>query len=213
MPKLPKKLGGWRNREIDLGGWTAPRLTGRPHMGPFNAVSPQSLDQYPGDEVYRQHDLGYGRMSNPYLNYNVEDEKLLRSGQREWPDTVAKGVFFGKKVLDVFNTPSLYKGGYSAPKKDVYSKTSYDSSKVPWREFPVAEVVSDAGNWRVDERVRRARRRQYYDDSTFVPFVRQVSPGLPPGKLPPGYHPGLGPGGTRARSKQKGMLSSRITYS
>lgn len=206
MPPL-KRIGGWSNREVDLGGLTAPRWTKRPHMGPFNSVAPEPLSQYPGDEVYRQHDLSYGRMSNPYFNYNAADEALLRSGQNEWPDVLAKGVFFGKKALDLYNVPQLYKGGTFSPMKAVdsvlprpmrsYSGTgTYDAAAVPFREFR-----SDAGNWRVDEVPRRARKRDSY--------VQVMGSDLYPGKRPPG-HGGLGPGGTRSGARAK--LHAEVRY-
>ena len=220
MPKV-SRLGGWTNRDIDLGGLTAPRLTKRPHMGPFNYVAPEALTQYPADEVYRQHDLGYGKLSNPYFNYNAADEQLLRSSGNEWPDLLAKGVFYGKKVLDVFNVPQLYKGGYSSPKKEVYGTRRYDSRDVPWREFsrsPGTEPgiaspdVDRLPRWKpyptspdVDRKPRpRARKRD-----VSVPVLSGAN--LYPGKRPPGYHPGLGPGGTR-QPGARGKIHSQVRY-
>lgn len=218
MPKV-SRLGGWTNRDIDLGGLTAPRLTKRPHMGPFNYVAPEPLTQYPADEPYRQHDIAYGKLSNPYFNYNSADEKLLRSRGNEWPDLIGKGVFYGKKILDVFNVPELYKGGYSSPKKEVFGTRRYDAGKVPWREFrPVSRTARgpklDAPGSRipvssdVDRMPRsRERRRRYYPDEGFI----SLSPNLYPGKVPPGYHPGLGPGGTSNRARG-GKIRGRVSY-
>lgn len=203
-----KRIGGWTNRQIDLGGLTAPGLTRRPHMGPLNTLSPVPLSQYPGDEPYRLHDIGYGKLSNPYFNFNKYDEQLLRSKGNEWPDYLAKGVFYGKKVLDVFNTPSLYKGGYMSPLKEVNAKSNppiYDAKKVPFREF--TNYPSDKGNWRVDEdpnKKRWSRKPKAY----VVPSAG--SGDLYPGKVPPGHRPGLGPGGTRARNASK--FHSEVRY-
>lgn len=216
MPKV-SRLGGWTNRDIDLGGLTAPRLTKRPHMGPFNYVAPEPLIQYPADEPYRQHDIGYGKLLNPYFNYNSADEKLLRSRGNEWPDLIGKGVFYGKKILDVFNVPELYKGGYSSPKKEVFGTRRYDAGKVPWREFPsrVAREPKLEGypneKWwsnEIDRMPRsRARRRRDYRDEAFI----SVSPNVYPGKVPPGYRPGLGPGGTSNRARG-GKIRGRVSY-
>lgn len=102
-------------------------------MGPFNKVM-ETTSPFVGDEKYRQHDVGYGKLSNPYFNFNKYDQQLLNAPVEGAADYVGKGVFAAKQFLDVFNTPSLYKGGYAAPKKNVDSYTGYDASKVPFRE-------------------------------------------------------------------------------
>lgn len=102
-------------------------------MGPGNRVM-DTKSSYYGDEKYRQHDLGYSDMTNPYFNYNESDEKLLRSPTEGLVDVVGKGVFAAKKALDVFNVPSLYQGGFAAKKKDVNAKSYYDADLVPWHE-------------------------------------------------------------------------------
>lgn len=116
------------------GGFTFPGWTGRPHMGPGNWVS-KTKSPHKGDEKYRQHDIGYGQISNAYSNFNEFDEKLLRSATEDPVDDVAKAVFLAKKVLDVFNVPSLFEGGLPAKKKEVNAKTYYNSEDVPFRWF------------------------------------------------------------------------------
>lgn len=84
-----------------LGGLTLPQLTRRPHMGPFNYVTPYKLSD--ADEVYRQHDIGYateraaGR--SPYTKWNKYDQQLLDAPAYGWPDYIAKGFFGLKKLI------------------------------------------------------------------------------------------------------------------
>lgn len=84
-----------------LGGLTLPFLTRRPHMGPFNRVSPIKLSD--ADEVYRQHDIGYGRERaagrNPYLTWNKYDSDLLNAPVYGPVDYVAKAAFGIKSAL------------------------------------------------------------------------------------------------------------------
>lgn len=109
-----------------LGGLTAPSWTGRPHMGPFNRVAPQKISD--ADEPYRQHDIGYSKITNPYLNYNRYDEDLLRSAGNSPADILAKAIFLGKKFVDIYQTPSL---GFNRKKVySVYVENPSDSNDV-----------------------------------------------------------------------------------
>lgn len=129
------------------GGLTLPSVTGRPHMGPGNWVSPDKSPFY-GDEKYRQHDLGYSDITNSYFNYN-EADAALRDAPYEGPaDIAGKGVFVAKDLLDNYRVPSLYVGGYGAKKKDVNYKYYYDSDKVPFRDTqPWLPEVHDTSYW------------------------------------------------------------------
>jgi len=104
-----------------LGGLTLPAVTSRPHMGPFNRVTPYSIS--PQDEIYRQHDLGYGKLAargkNPYTSWNSYDQQLLDAPTTGWPDFIAKGAFMAKKFL-TYGLPDTK----NTSVKSVYSKST-----------------------------------------------------------------------------------------
>jgi len=117
--------GKWRLSALPLtersylGGLTLPYLTRRPHMGPFNRVTDKPISA--ADDVYRKHDISYGKYMSPYTNFNKADQALLDAPSTGWADYVAKGVFAAKKALDIYNVPTLYKGGLKSPMKSVSS--------------------------------------------------------------------------------------------
>lgn len=113
MAKGKKKtLSPILDGKSNLGGLTWGSLTGRPHMGPLNKVTKSKLSD--ADEPYRQHDIGYSKIKNPYFNFNEADQKLINDleARKDSPDynmwdSLAKAFFTGKKYMDWFSVPSV----------------------------------------------------------------------------------------------------------
>jgi len=105
-----------------LGGLTAPGLTRRPHMGPFNRVTDYKISD--ADEVYRRHDIGYGKElaagRSPYTRWNKYDEDLMNSPSTGWADYVAKAAFGAKRFFTYglpYTKNTSIKPVYSKPPK------------------------------------------------------------------------------------------------
>lgn len=107
QPTKNPATGRWRlyaqpaTETTYLGGLTLPALTKRPHMGPFNRVTDYKISD--ADEVYRKHDLGYGKEikagRSPYTRWNKYDQALMDAPSTGWPDYLAKGIFGAKRFF------------------------------------------------------------------------------------------------------------------
>lgn len=163
-----------------LGGLTLPLLTSRPHMGPFNRVNDYKLSD--ADEVYRQHDIGYGRLAargyNPYVRWNRYDDDLMNAPSTGWPDYVAKGVFalkkFGTYGLPYVQTPQ-FKPVYSQPESTFFSpEKEYNDYKNRTSDVPDLNMyyggdfsgssAQQAYSWS-----RRGQMTNYSTESTSIP--------------------------------------------
>lgn len=104
----------WRTRgpysdAPDLGGFTAPSWTGRPHYGPGNVVSAEPIGG--ADDAYREHDINYANLGRgafsgvfsplKYFVFNSADATLLeRIKDSNHPaDLAARAFFTAKSVL------------------------------------------------------------------------------------------------------------------
>ena len=138
-------------------------------MGPFNRVTDYKISD--ADEVYRQHDLGYGRLSargvNPYTTFNKYDQQLLDAPASGWSDYVAKAAF-GLKKFFTYGLPDLKKPRF----KSVASQ--------PDLPFFSGEKNDRRGPWVNYDTIARARRGPWvnYDTTgpTSVPSDRGIFP-------------------------------------
>ena len=155
---------------------------------------------YPGRPQYQPESRP--RSSDRRDGYNVKAEDIVTAGgaafAAAYADEAALWVQAGK-LANQFNRAS--------ERGEQIVNSTGDFAKWISEQIPAGVSNADA-----TLPPRRERKRDRYEEASQDVFYRDL-PGLYPGKRPPGYRPGLGPGGTRARSKQKGMLSSRITYS
>jgi hypothetical protein len=181
--------GKWRLSALPLtersylGGLTFPYLTRRPHMGPFNRVSDKSISA--ADEVYRRHDKAYASYLSPYTNFNKADQALLDAPSTGWADYVAKGVFGAKKALDLYNVPTLYRGGLKSPLKSVSSiplpkdgsrpgkgiRDYMDNPTIPKGGFTTVQEISSGDITGVEPGPRNFWRNR--DFSTSVPHAHR----------------------------------------
>jgi len=117
-----------------LGGLTAPSITRRPHMGPFNRVTDYKISD--ADEIYRRHDIGYGKEikagRSPYTRWNKYDQELMDAPSLGWPDYVAKGVF-GAKRFFTYGLP------YS---KNTQLKTVYGKPRPKWEPTSIDDFYN-----------------------------------------------------------------------
>lgn len=141
------RTGKWRlyarpaTETTYLGGLTLPALTRRPHMGPFNRVTDYKISD--ADEVYRRHDIGYGKElaagRSPYTRWNKYDQELMDAPSTGWPDYVAKGIF-GAKRFFTYGLPyaknTTLKPTYGRP-KNKWEPQSYDDFTINYQNAPV----------------------------------------------------------------------------
>lgn len=130
------KTGRWRlyarpaTETTYLGGLTAPGITRRPHMGPFNRVTDYKISD--ADEVYRRHDIGYGKElaagRSPYTRWNKYDQELMDAPSTGWPDYIAKAVFGAKRFV-TFGIPHTE----HTRLKDVYGTRLPSQSRTSWQ--------------------------------------------------------------------------------
>lgn len=148
-------------------------------MGPFNRVTDYKISD--ADEVYRQHDLGYGRLRargyNPYISWNKYDQDLMESPSTGWSDYLAKAVFGAKKVL-TYGMPELWRPQFksvsSQPEKTFLSPESeyLDYKNRTMDDYNFNQLTS--GNYSPEEATqarRWASKGEMYqgDTSTSVP--------------------------------------------
>lgn len=119
-----------------------PGLTRRPHMGPFNRVTDYKISD--ADEVYRQHDIGYGKEEragrSPYTRWNKYDQDLMDAPSTGWPDYVAKGVFGAKRFFTYgmpYTKNTRLRDVYGTTSKDAWEPTSYDDFAMNYQDAPV----------------------------------------------------------------------------
>lgn len=148
-----------------LGGLTFPALTTRPHMGPFNRVTDYKISD--ADEVYRQHDIGYGKElaagRSPYTRWNKYDQQLMDAPSTGWPDYLAKAIFGAKRFFtyglpyskstqlkSVDSVASSYPDVTDAVRYDRYgSWINYDTKARPrygsWFNYDTSSIPGDRG--------------------------------------------------------------------
>lgn len=189
-----------------LGGLTAPGITKRPHMGPFNRVTNYKISD--ADEIYRKHDIGYGKElqagRSPYFRWNKYDQQLMDAPSTGWPDYVAKGVF-GAKRFFTYGLPY----SKNTQLKTVYGKQSntqkweprsYDDFVMNYQDAPIAYE----GGYENDVDVKAVREMEQAE--------RWAKKGSASSDYTPENFPGAERGGS-GRSKSKLQVKkSYITY-
>lgn len=154
-----------------LGGLTMPSVTKRPHMGPFNRVTNYKISD--ADEVYRRHDIGYGKElakgRSPYTRWNKYDQELMDAPARGWPDYVAKAAFGAKRFFtygfpEVKGTTFKQVSGKSYPKTTAKRYPTYTDTISGWQVNDTdATVVMEGGGIDPDvlelQRMEQAERR------------------------------------------------------
>lgn len=114
-------------------------------MGPFNRVQNYKISD--ADEIYRQHDIGYGKElaagRSPYTRWNKYDQALMDAPALGWPDYVAKGIFGAKKFL-TYGLPYVKGTRY----KNVYGTPAPTASPTTSRYRTYTDEVS---GWKVNE--------------------------------------------------------------
>jgi len=143
------KTGRWRlyarpaTETSYLGGLTLPGLTKRPHMGPFNRVTDYKISD--ADEVYRKHDIGYGKEiaagRSPYTRWNKYDQELMDAAALGWPDYLAKAVF-GAKRFATYGLPYTK----NTTLKRVYGKEGYPKNQYKWEPTGYDDFVMNEQN-------------------------------------------------------------------
>jgi len=125
-----------------LGGLTAPGITRRPHMGPFNRVMDYKISD--ADEVYRRHDIGYGKElaagRSPYTRWNKYDQELMDAPSTGWPDYVAKAAF-GAKRFFTYGLPYT---------KNTQLKPTYGQTKNKWNPTSYDDFIMNDETGRVE---------------------------------------------------------------
>lgn len=146
LTKNPK-TGRWRlyarpaTETTYLGGLTAPGITRRPHMGPFNRVTDYKISD--ADEIYRRHDIGYGKElaagRSPYTRWNKYDQELMDAPSTGWPDYVAKAIFGAKRFFTYglpYTKNTTLKPTYGRP-QNTWEPQSYDDFTMNYQNAPV----------------------------------------------------------------------------
>lgn len=152
-----------------LGGLTAPSLTSRPHMGPYNRVTPYKISD--ADDVYRQHDIGYGKEiaagRSPYTRWNKYDQRLMDAPSTGWPDYVAKGVFGVKKFM-TYGLPytkntrlkNVYKTSTTSTRPSPKYTVKYGSGLSGYVGQSGAAATYDAGGAQAQKWARKGQRTE-----------------------------------------------------